>query len=389
MKPSALMVDRIAAAYVMSSRDHVVFDNAASVKDIAAVVIGTPEHLDLARALARRAVPTIPVVLVAPPEVAGPAPEEGVVVIDPTALPAEAISETVERGIEARKRVFQDCVFIAPFVPPSVDGEPWQAHPTERIAHNSRFFSFEDTATWHGFTGYGESLQMLDPCKLLLVTHRTTPCPDRASIRIPTNVIATFLREHGVIPEKSDLYSMVFLLTPGTTAEKLDRLVDLLIAFEAHVRANTALSSVLPSLHAANPNLYAGGLCDLCARLDDLYATHAVPQLLKCMFEHQHLPTPVVSVQEAHRRLVKGEIEAVPLHDAEGRIAAEGALPYPPGIFCIAPGERWGGPVLAYFKAVEAILNTAPGFAPWYHGVTTDIDETGARRLRVPVIVET
>ncbi len=296
--------------------------------------------------------------------------------------------ETVECGIEARKRVFQDCAFIAPFVPPSVDGEPWQAHPTARIAHDSRFFHFEDTATWHGFTGYGESLQMLDPCKLLLVTHRATVCSARPPIRIPTPVIATFLREHGVIPEKSDLYSMVFLLTPGTTAEKLDRLVDLLVAFEAHVRANTALSTVLPALHAANPDLYAGGLCDLCARLDDLYAAHAVPQLLKGMFEHQHLPKPAMSVQEAHRRLVKGEIETVPLRDAEGRIAAEGALPYPPGIFCIAPGERWGGPVLAYFKAVEAILNTAPDFAPWYHGVTTDIDDTGARRLQVPVIVE-
>jgi ornithine decarboxylase len=302
------------------------------------------------------------------------------------AIGQELWQETVERGIETRKRIFQDCAFIVPFVPPSVDGKPWQSHPTPLIARDSRFFRFDETATWHGFTGYGESLQMLDPCKLLLVTHRMPVSPDQPPIRIPASVVATFLREHGLIPEKSDLYSIVFLLTPGTTVDKLDRLVDLLIAFEAHVRANTPLSIALPSLYGANPELYTGGLGDLCARLDQLYAENDLPRLLKEMFEHRHLPPPVLSVQEAHRRLVKGEIETIPLSAAEGRIAAEGALPYPPGIFCIAPGERWGGPVLAYFKAVEAILNAAPDFAPWYHGVTTSIDHKGHRRLHVPVI---
>ncbi|MCU0910873.1 MAG: ornithine decarboxylase [Rhodobacteraceae bacterium] len=243
----------------------------------------------------------------------------------------ELWQETVERGIEARKRIFETCAFIAPFVPPSIEGIAWHRHPTPVIAHDSRFFSFEERATWHGFGGYGEGLQMLDPCKLLLVTHRAPVIPGRAPIRIPTNVIAAFLREHGLIPEKSDLYSMVFLLTPGTTEEKLDRLVDLLAAFEAHVRANTPLGIALPSLHAANPDRYAGGLGDLCARLDEIYAANDVPGLLRSMFEDRHLPTPVLSVQEAHGRLVRGEVEMVPLGTAAGRIAAEGALPYPPG----------------------------------------------------------
>ncbi len=97
MKPSALMVDRIAAAHVFSSRDHVDLDDGGSVEDVAAVVIGTPAHLDRACALARRAVPTIPVVLVAPPEAAASVPAEGIVVLDPTAQPAETISQTIEQ----------------------------------------------------------------------------------------------------------------------------------------------------------------------------------------------------------------------------------------------------------------------------------------------------
>ena len=53
-----------------------------------------------------------------------------------------------------------------------------------------------------------------------------------------------------------------------------------------------------------------------------------------------------------------------PCGDAEGRIAAEGALPYPPGVLCVVPGEVWGGSVLRYFAALEDGINLLPGFAP-------------------------
>ena len=57
------------------------------------------------------------------------------------------------------------------------------------------------------------------------------------------------------------------------------------------------------------------------------------------------------------------------LPDAEGRIAAEGALPYPPGVLCVVPGEIWGGAVLRYFSALEEGINLLPGFAPELQGV--------------------
>ncbi|SUG48797.1 Ornithine decarboxylase, inducible [Salmonella enterica subsp. arizonae] len=38
----------------------------------------------------------------------------------------------------------------------------------------------------------------------------------------------------------------------------------------------------------------------------------------------------------------RGEVELVRLPEAEGRIAAEGALPYPPGVLCVVPGEILG-----------------------------------------------
>jgi len=143
---------------------------------------------------------------------------------------------------------------------------------------------------------------------------------------------------------------------------------------------------VLPSFVARDPIWHDRGLADLCAMLDQLYVEKGIPRLLADMFRQEHLPMPVVSVQEAHYRLVKGDFERLPLTEARGRIAAEGALPYPPGIFCIAPGERWGGPAYAYFRAIEDFVNAAPDFAPWYHGVHTAVTEAGRKRLEVRVL---
>ncbi len=47
--------------------------------------------------------------------------------------------------------------------------------------------------------------------------------------------------------------------------------------------------------------------------------------------------------QDAHSAYIRGEVELVRIRDAEGRIAAEGALPYPPGVLCVVPGKSGVG----------------------------------------------
>ncbi len=59
-------------------------------------------------------------------------------------------AECVALGIEARKAIIANCKMIQPFIPPVVAGRPWQDHPTEAIARERRFFSFEPDARWHG-----------------------------------------------------------------------------------------------------------------------------------------------------------------------------------------------------------------------------------------------
>ncbi|MDL4030635.1 ornithine decarboxylase, partial [Proteus mirabilis] len=69
------------------------------------------------------------------------------------------------------------------------------------------------------------------------------------------------------------------------------------------------------------------------------------------------------------------------LSEAEGRVAAEGALPYPPGVRCVVPGEVWGGAVLRYFLALEEGVNMLPGFSPALQGAYSETDPDGIKRL--------
>ncbi|UHP15291.1 hypothetical protein LQQ61_04745 (plasmid) [Escherichia coli] len=61
------------------------------------------------------------------------------------------------------------------------------------------------------------------------------------------------------------------------------------------------------------------------------------------------------------------------IRDAEGRIAAEGALPYPPGVLCVVPGKSGVGR-FKFFLALEEGVNLLPGFSPELQGVYSETD---------------
>ncbi|MGU7800939.1 ornithine decarboxylase, partial [Escherichia coli] len=141
----------------------------------------------------------------------------------------------VELVIEARKALLAQCKLLRPFVPPLVGGKPWQEHSTATIASERRFFSFEPGASWHGFSGYADNQYFVDPCKLLLTTPGIdADSGDYTEFGIPATILAHYLRENGIVPEKCDLNSILFLLTPAESAEKLARLVAMLAQFEQH-----------------------------------------------------------------------------------------------------------------------------------------------------------
>jgi len=277
----------------------------------------------------------------------------------------------VEQGIEARKMILDQCRFIRPFVPTTVDNRPWDSYKTAEIARDLRFFHFVPGENWHAFEGYAPHQYFIDPCKLLL----TTPGIDAATgeyeeFGVPATILANYLRENGVVPEKCDLNSILFLLTPAEDMGKLQQLVARLAQFETLLASDAPLQEVLPSIYHQHPERYAGyTLRQLCQEMHDLYARNNVKQLQKEMFRKACLPTVRMSPQEANYAFIRGESELVLLSEAKGRIAAEGALPYPPGVLCVVPGEVWGGSVLRYFTALEEGINLLPGFAPELQGV--------------------
>lgn len=291
--------------------------------------------------------------------------------------------ECVTLGIDARKAILAKCEMIKPFIPDEVEGQPWQDAPTATIASDARYFSFAPRAAWHGFAGYERDQYLIDPCKLLL----TTPGIDAASgqyasFGIPATILANYLRENGVVPEKCDLNSILFLLTPAESVEKMAHLVAKLAQFEQHIKEDALLRDVLPTIYRKNAARYEGyTLRRLCMEMHQLYVSHGVKDLQKAMFRQESLPQVAMNPQDANREFIRGNVELVPIAEAQGRIAAEGALPYPPGVLCVVPGEVWGGAVQRYFLALEEGLNLLPGFSPELQGVYAETDENGVKRL--------
>lgn len=292
-------------------------------------------------------------------------------------------ADCVAIGIEARKAIIANCKMIKPFIPPTVAGRPWQDHPTQAIARERHFFSFGPGERWHGFEGYAQDQYFVDPCKLLL----TTPGIDAdtgqyTDFGIPATILAHYLRENGIVPEKCDLNSILFLLTPAESREKLAHLVAMLGQFEQHIEDDTPLADVLPTVFSKYPLRYRDyTIRQLCQEMHDLYVSFDVKDLQKAMFRKEGFPAVVMNPQDANIEFIRGNVELVRLSEAAGRIAAEGALPYPPGVLCVVPGEIWGGAVQRYFLALEEGVNMLPGFSPELQGVYSEKDADGIKRL--------
>ena len=279
--------------------------------------------------------------------------------------------DCVKMGIEARKDILRRCHYIRPFVAPVVHDRPWQKGNTEAMADDIDYFTFEPGARWHAFEGYGPNQYRVDPCKLLLTTPGiNAETGEYENFGIHANILATYLRGNGVIPEKCDLNSILFLLTPAENKNKLRFLTSQLVRFERFVDNNVPMQEVLLGVYNKYPGRYTGyTLRQLCQEMHDFFKDRNVKDLQKKLFRKEFFPEYVMRPQEAHYAFIRGERELVPLDEIEGRIALEGALPYPPGVLCVVPGERWSHTAVQYFKALEESLNELPGFALEIQGV--------------------
>jgi ornithine decarboxylase len=290
----------------------------------------------------------------------------------------------IELAIEARKKLrefvrhyekngkgTEEQWFFDPFVPDVVtldgDKRAWEDVPTAQLKRDQRCWNFQPDAKWHGYAGMADGYAMVDPNKLMLLT----PGIDRKSggyldFGVPATVVANYLREQRIVPEKCDLNSILFLMTPAEDESKLNSLIGKLVRFKELWDRDAPLAEVLPTLADSHAERYDGyTLRKICQEMHEFYRKANIKEMQRLSFRASSFPELACTPQEAYRALVGNEVDYVPMAQAKGRIAATLALIYPPGIGVVVPGERWdtrAQPMMDYLAAFEESFNRFPGF---------------------------
>jgi arginine decarboxylase len=245
----------------------------------------------------------------------------------------------------------------------------WQPPTAQAGELQAADWLLQPGAEWHGFGGLGDDYVLLDPLKVTLVMPGAAGAAEGHGI--PAAVVGKFLWERGLVVEKTGLYSFLVLFSMGITKGKWSTLLTELLEFKRHYDANTALADCLPSVMVEQPSRYQGlGLRDLCQQLHGFYRGNATSRQLKQLFTR--LPEVAMTPAEAYDRMVRGEVEAVPIEHLLGRVAAVMLVPYPPGIPLIMPGERFTEAtrsILVYLDCARAFDQGFPGFVADVHGL--------------------
>jgi len=205
---------------------------------------------------------------------------------------------------------------------------------------------------------------MLDPIKVGIVCPGMGDDGELEASGIPAAVLSAYLYRHGIIPSRTTDFMVLCLFSIGITKGKWGTLANTLLHFKSDYDANRALSEVLPDLVNRDPGRYAGmGLRDLAQDMFARMKSSAMDKSQAAAFAT--LPQPVLTPRQANARLVAGDVELLTLDDMAGRTIAVGAIPYPPGIPILMPGENVGphdGPWLTYLRSLEAWGAAFPGF---------------------------
>lgn len=224
---------------------------------------------------------------------------------------------------------------------------------------------------WHGFDGLPDDYCLLDPIKVTVLMPGVNNDGSLADWGIPAAIVVKFLDTRGIINEKSGDYSILFLFSIGITKGKWGTLITELFEFKRIYDEDLPLDEVFPDLPAKYPERYAGmTLQGLVREMHAFKKDHAMCDLLQKAFST--LPEPALTYAEAYTRLVRNDVEQIPISKAGGRIVATGIVPYPPGIPILAPGERTGDqnkPVIQYLKSLQDFDKRFPGFEHEIHGI--------------------
>ncbi len=247
----------------------------------------------------------------------------------------------------------------------------FQDAPIDVLRDNPSAWVLHPGEKWHGFSGLPDNYCMLDPIKVTVLMPGVNDDGSLADWGIPAAIVVKFLDTRGIVNEKSGDYCILFLFSMGITKGKWGTLVTELFEFKQKYSENVLLEEMFPDLTGGYPDRYTGmTIQDLTREMHAFKKEHKMCDLLQQAYAVQ--PETVVTYAESFSKLVRNEVDYLPIEKAGDRIAATGIVPYPPGIPLLAPGEKTGKlkePVLQYLKSLQDFDNAFPGFSHDTHGV--------------------
>ncbi|HSQ06190.1 MAG TPA: arginine/lysine/ornithine decarboxylase, partial [Chromatiaceae bacterium] len=159
---------------------------------------------------------------------------------------------------------------------------------------------------WHGFGDLAPGFNMLDPIKATVINPGVDVDGDVADWGIPAAIVTRYLAEHGVIVEKTGLYSFFIMFTIGITKGRWNTMVTELQQFKDDYDHNRPLWRVLPEFVAKQPRYERIGLKDLCDQIHAVYREHDIPRLTTEMYLSEM--APAMKPADAFARMAHREI---------------------------------------------------------------------------------
>ena len=287
-----------------------------------------------------------------------------------TALVEESIAEALDFR-RAMRKVGEE------------QGESWwfKVWGPEKLAEEgigeAADWTIRDSERWHGFGNIAEGFNMLDPIKATVITPGLDVDGDFADWGMPASIVTKYLAEHGIIVEKTGLYSFFIMFTIGITKGRWNTMVTELQQFKDDYDKNQPLWRVLPEFVAKFPRYERIGLKDLCDQIHGFYKSHDIARLTTEMYLSDM--EPAMKPSDAFAKMAHREIDRVEIDQLEGRVTSVLLTPYPPGIPLLIPGERFNKTIVRYLQFAREFNEKFPGFETDIHGLVKEQTPMGVK----------
>lgn len=256
---------------------------------------------------------------------------------------------------------------------------------SEGVGHRDDWL-LKSNEEWHGFGDLATGFNMLDPIKATVVTPGIDMSGTFDETGIPAALVSKYLTEHGIVVEKTGLYSFFILFTIGITKGRWNTLVTALQQFKDDYDRNQPMWRILPEFCRQHSRYEKMGLRDLCQLIHKSYRKYDLAKLTTEVYLSDMVPA--MKPSDAYAKMAHRKTERVSIDELEGRVTGVLLTPYPPGIPLLIPGERFNAQIVNYLQFAREQNANFPGFETYVHGLGQEVDANGQTRYYVDCIQE-